>query len=63
MLLLDLTIYLFVQGPGFVGVAFLFFVSPKVLPFFDHLASFYQPRFSRFLVLSFPASAVIMLRC
>ena len=48
MLLLDLTIYLFVPGPGFVGVAFLFFVSPKVLPFFDHLVSFYQSRFSRF---------------
>ena len=47
MLLLDLTIYLFVQGPGFVCVD-NFFLSPKALPFFDRLASFDRPRFSRF---------------
>ena len=32
----------------FCGRGIIFFLSPKALPFFDRLASFDRPRFSRF---------------
>ena len=47
MLLLVLTSYLFVQGPRLMAWR-NFFCPLRLFPVFDRLASFDQPRFSRF---------------